>query len=47
VIERGMLCQYQWARGLLYPPGPPSPANNLAGLRSWYSRKQRHTRVTG
>ena len=28
VIERGMLGQYQRARGLLYPPGPPSPAND-------------------
>jgi hypothetical protein len=28
VIKRGMLGQYQRARGLLYPPGPPSPANN-------------------
>jgi hypothetical protein len=28
VIERGMLGQYQRARGLLYPPGPPSQAND-------------------
>jgi hypothetical protein len=28
VIERGMLGQYQRARGLLYPPGPLTPANN-------------------
>ncbi len=28
VIERGMLGQYQRARGLLNPPGPPSPAND-------------------
>jgi hypothetical protein len=28
VIERGMLGQYQRARGLLYLPGPPSPAND-------------------
>ncbi len=28
VIERGMLGQYQRARGLLYPPGPPFPAND-------------------
>jgi hypothetical protein len=27
VIERGILGQYQRARGLLYPPGPPSSAN--------------------
>jgi hypothetical protein len=28
VIERRMLGQYQRARGLSYPPGPPSPAND-------------------
>ncbi len=28
VIERGRLGQYQRARGLLYPPGPLSPAND-------------------
>jgi hypothetical protein len=28
VIVRGMLGQYQRARGLLYPPGPPSPASD-------------------
>ncbi len=28
VIERGMLGQYKRAKGLLYPPGPPSPAND-------------------
>jgi hypothetical protein len=28
VIERGMLGQYQRARGILYPPGPFSPAND-------------------
>jgi hypothetical protein len=28
VIEKGMLGQYQRARGLLYPPGPPYPAND-------------------
>jgi hypothetical protein len=28
VIERRMLGQYQRARGLLNPPGPPSPAND-------------------
>ncbi len=28
VTDRGMLGQYQRARGLFYPPGPPSPANN-------------------
>jgi hypothetical protein len=28
VIERGMLGQYQRARGLFYLPGPPSPAND-------------------
>jgi hypothetical protein len=26
VIERGMLGQYQRARGFFYPPGPFSPA---------------------
>jgi hypothetical protein len=31
----------------LYPPRPPSPANNGAELRSCYSRKQQLTRVTG
>ncbi len=41
VIERGMLGQYQRARGFLYPPRPPSQANNCAGQRSWYSRRQR------
>jgi hypothetical protein len=30
VIEREMLGQYQKARGLIYPPGPSSPANNYA-----------------
>ncbi len=28
VIKRGILGQYRWARGFLYPPGPSSPANN-------------------
>jgi hypothetical protein len=28
VIERGMLGQYQRAKGLLHPPEPYSPAND-------------------
>jgi hypothetical protein len=28
VIERKMLDQYQWVRGLFHQPGPLSPANN-------------------
>jgi hypothetical protein len=47
VIKMVMLGQYQMGRGLPYPPGPLNPAYDRAGLRSWYSRKQRPTRVTG
>jgi hypothetical protein len=28
VISKGILGQHRRARGFLYPPAPPSPANN-------------------